>query len=57
MIAGGASLTNVDTSKKIPAVIASFQSAANTWTATAVIVAVPGSGGPPSIGAYATCAS
>ena len=57
MISGGASVTNPDVTKKVAAILVSRQTAANQWTATAVIVAVPGSGSTPSITAYATCVS
>jgi hypothetical protein len=57
LVGGGAALSSMDTSKKIAAVSDSHPSSATVWTATAVITSTPGSGGPPTLTAYAICAS
>jgi hypothetical protein len=57
MVGGGANIAGNSATKQIAAVTASYPSAADTWTVVATEVVHAGNGSPPSVTAYALCAS
>jgi hypothetical protein len=57
MVGGGANITGNDATRTLAAVTSSYPSAAATWTATATAFVHTANGSPPSITAYALCAS
>jgi collagen type I alpha len=57
LVGGGANITGNDAAHTIAAVTSSYPSAAATWTATATAFVHTANGSPPSVTAYALCAS
>jgi len=57
MVGGGADITGNSAARTLAAVTSSYPSAAATWTATATAFVHTANGSPPSITAYALCAS
>jgi hypothetical protein len=57
LVGGGANITGNDPAHTLAAVTSSYPSAAATWTATATAFLHAANGSPPSITAYALCAS
>jgi hypothetical protein len=57
MVGGGSLISGNDATHSIAAVTASYPSSAQVWTATATIMFHVANGQPPSVTAYALCAS
>ena len=57
LVGGGANITGNDAARTLAAVTSSYPSAAATWTATATAFVHTANGTPPSVTAYALCAS
>jgi hypothetical protein len=57
MVGGGANITGNSAANTLAAVTSSYPSAAATWTATATSFLHASNGSPPSVTAYALCAS
>ncbi len=57
MVGGGSLISGNSTANAIAAVVASYPTSSQVWTATAAIMFHVANGQPPSVTAYALCAN